>query len=208
MREMAKPAAGNEAAVNRILGDITVQSRHLARTNLQGSALRPLPGSPRQAPGCCLFKVAGKLQTWHSLRREGGGERSQLWVGVSLWESPRDGERKGRGLESRVRVGVVTHRQREEKEDSSCLWPRTPGAWGLGSRERLGTTPRSREAELGSCVLLPNPGGGQERPRRKDKEEETLWGGWGFSLGRGRRASREPRGGLRMTDKASGNQMC
>lgn len=87
---------------------------------------------------------------------------------------------KGEGLESRVRVGVVTHQQREEKEDSPCLWPRTSGAWGLGSRERLGTTPRSQEAELGSWVLLPNPGEGQERPKRKDKEEETRWGGWGF----------------------------
>lgn len=75
-------------------------------------------------------------------------------------------------------------------------------------REVGGTTPRSQEAELGSCVLLPSPGGGQERPRRKNKEEATRWGGWGFSLGRGHRASREPRGGLRMTDKASGNQMC
>lgn len=81
--------------------------------------------------------------------------------------------------------GVGTHRQREEREKKTApvcgqglLEP-----WGLGSRERLGTTPRSQETELGSCVLLPNPGGGQERLRRKDNEEESLWGGWGVFIG-------------------------
>lgn len=146
------PAGGNKAEVTGIHW-VRTPTVPTCRAQLSG----PSPGSPRQARSCCLFKVAGKLQTWHSLWREGGGGRSWLWVGVSLWESPRDGERKGRGLESRVRVGVVTHRQREEKEDSPCLWPRTPGAWGLGSRGRLGDHPKVTTGRVGLLCPATQP---------------------------------------------------
>lgn len=129
------------------------------------------------------------------------------------WESPygrvHEMEREREGArEQGEGGGGYPPTERGERRQPLPVAKDSGSLGGLGSRERLGTTPRSQEAELGSWVLLPNPGGGQERPKRKDKEEETRWGGWGFSLGRGHRASREPRGGLRMTDKASGNQMC
>lgn len=80
-------------------------------------------------------------------------------------------ERERKGVRGQGEGGggyLPTEKRKKERE----LMFVAKDSWSLGAglqRERLGTIPRSQKTELGSRVLLPNPGRGQERPKGKDE---------------------------------------
>lgn len=75
-----------------------------------------------------------------------------------------------------------------------------PGGWATDDSKVTGD-------RVGFLCPATQPWKRTREAERKGKRKSLCGKSGGGSLGRGHRASREPRGGFRMTDKASGNQM-
>lgn len=125
------------------------------------------------------------------------------------WESPygrvHEMERERKGARKQGGGGYPPTERGERRQ--SLFVAKDSWSLGAGLQREIGDHPKVTGDRVGLLCTIPQPWK-RTTEAEKDKDKESVWGGRGFSLGRGHRASREPRGGFRMTDKASGNQMC